>query len=577
MTVNIRKMKEYIGKIRLVLMSVGLAAAFGCANYAPDLDEIHEDLNGKDAWVTSINQQIEKINASIPKLEQTDKDMKDMIGSLEETAGDLRKAITENGKRISAVKSDLEKAVEELRKSDNANKEELIRAIEQAEKEVLVTLETMKSEMNVKLSDIGGAISDLKKKDADLEGKISDLKSYAGKELKGAEDWVKATFATLEQYNDIVEQIAGIDIEIAGLKTSMTDLEVRLTKNFTESLNKTVSDLESAVADEVAGLNDRISKEVADLTNAFTEALLKARNETEAAWEKNLKDSVNDLKSSLESWVNDKIKAYWTIEETKAALETQKKALEGQLLVQKTALEEMIKANSKDIEDLKAALAVTNKAIEDNAKEIEGLKSDLDEVKAEVKEAYERAIRDAIASLRNELSADITAAINDADSKVQGEIDRMSSEIRKMEKSVSDKITQAQNAVNKVLYRIQSLVYVPYTEDGVAVVTRYGSGSIVKFVTLEFEVRPSSALYYLKKDNIKITAHYPNNEQKDLYINNDNDFKVYGGYIVIKVNATYISDSFVRGEMAAFARVHIENETMGWNLSSEYIPLRMAE
>ena len=558
-------------------MSVGLAAAFGCANYAPDLDEIHEDLNGKDAWVTSINQQIEKINASIPKLEQTDKDMKDMIGSLEETAGDLRKAITENGKRISAVKSDLEKAVEELRKSDNANKEELIRAIEQAEKEVLVTLETMKSEMNVKLSDIGGAISDLKKKDADLEGKISDLKSYAGKELKGTEDWVKATFATLEQYNDIVEQIAGIDIEIAGLKTSMTDLEVRLTKNFTESLNKTVSDLESAVADEVAGLNDRISKEVADLTNAFTEALLKARNETEAAWEKNLKDSVDDLKSSLESWVNDKIKAYWTIEETKAALETQKKALEGQLLVQKTALEEMIKANSKDIEDLKAALAVTNKAIEDNAKEIEGLKSDLDEVKAEVKEAYERAIRDAIASLRNELSADITAAINDADSKVQGEIDRMSSEIRKMEKSVSDKITQAQNAVNKVLYRIQSLVYVPYTEDGVAVVTRYGSGSIVKFVTLEFEVRPSSALYYLKKDNIKITAHYPNNEQKDLYINNDNDFKVYGGYIVIKVNATYISDSFVRGEMAAFARVHIENVTMGWNLSSEYIPLRMAE
>ena len=570
-------MKEYIGKIRLVLMSVGLAAAFGCANYAPDLDEIHEDLNGKDAWVTSINQQIEKINTSIPKLEQTDKDMKDMIGSLEETAGDLRKAITENGKRISAVKSDLEKAVEELRKSDNANKEELIRAIEQAEKEVLVTLETMKSEMNVKLSDIGGAISDLKKKDADLEGKISDLKSYAGKELKGTEDWVKATFATLEQYNDIVEQIAGIDIEIAGLKTSMTDLEERLTKNFTESLNKTVSDLESAVADEVAGLNDRISKEVADLTNAFTEALLKARNEIEAAWEKNLKDSVNDLKSSLESWVNDKFKAYWTIEETKAALETQKKALEGQLLVQKTALEEMIKANSKDIEDLKAALAVTNKAIEDNAKEIEGLKSDLDEVKAEVKEAYERAIRDAIASLRNELSADITAAINDADSKVQGEIDRMSSEIRKMEKSVSDKITQAQNAVNKVLYRIQSLVYVPYTEDGVAVVTRYGSGSIVKFVTLEFEVRPSSALYYLKKDNIKITAHYPNNEQKDLYINNDNDFKVYGGYIVIKVNTTYISDSFVRGEMAAFARVHIENVTMGWNLSSEYIPLRMAE
>ena len=135
-------------------------------------------------------------------------------------------------------------------------------------------------------------------------------------------------------------------------------------------------------------------------------------------------------------------------------------------------------------------------------------------------------------------------------------------------------ITKARNAVNKVLYRIQSLVYVPDTEDGVAIVTRYSTGSMVKFVTLEFEIRPYSALHYLKEENIKITAHYPNNEPKDLYIS---DFTMPGGKLVIKVNATYISDSFVRGEMAAFARVHIENETMGWNLSSEYIPLRMAD
>ena len=567
-------MKEYIGKIRLVLMCAGLAAAFGCADYSPDLDEIHEDLNGKDAWVTSIDQQIEKINASIPKLEQTDKNMKDMIGSLEETAGDLKRAITENEERITAVKSDLEKAVKALREGDKDNKKELIKAIEQAEIEALVALETMKSEMNVKLSDINSTLSGLQKKDVELEGKISDLKSYAGKELKDTKDWVKATFATLEQYNDIVEQIAGLDTEIAGLKTSMTDLEERLTKNFTESLNKTVGDLESVVADEVSGLNDRISKEVTELTNAYTEALSKARNEIDAAWEKTLKDSVNDLKSSLESWVNDKFKSYWTIEETKATLEAQKKTLEGQLLVQKSALEQMIKANSKDIEDLKAALAATNKAIEDNAKEIEGLKSDLDKVKADVKEAYERAISDAIASLRKELSADITSAINDADSKVQSEIDRMSSEIQKMEKAVNDKISKARNAVNKVLYRIQSLVYVPDTEDGVAILTRYSTGSMVKFVTLEFEIRPYSALHYLKEENIKITAHYPNNEPKDLYIS---DFTMPGGKLVIKVNATYISDSFVRGEMAAFARVHIENETMGWNLSSEYIPLRMAD
>ena len=85
-------MKEYIGKIRLVLMSVGLAAAFGCANYAPDLDEIHEDLNGKDAWVTSINQQIEGINCSIAKVGQAVKDLKGINGSVDQSDRDLRQA-----------------------------------------------------------------------------------------------------------------------------------------------------------------------------------------------------------------------------------------------------------------------------------------------------------------------------------------------------------------------------------------------------------------------------------------------------------------------------------------------------
>lgn len=441
-----------------IVLPLCLLMSFGCADYSPDIDDIHKRLDAmEDNQIATIESQIVSVNSSISNFEKADADLKEMIANLQKTAGKFEKTISENGESISALKTGLEKAVEDLKNSDRADKEYVLDSLGKAKAVLLALLESEKTEMNGKLTSINNTISYLQKKDAELEKKITDLRIYIDKELKETKDWANATFMTLDQYNAIVDQLGGIEGEIAGLKTSMTNLETRLTEKYSK--------------------------------------------------------------------------------------------------------------------DLKAALAVTNKAIEDNAKEVEGLKSDLDEVKAEVKEAYERAIRDAIASLRNELSADITAAINDADSKVQGEIDRMSSEIRKME----NKITQAQNAVNKVLYRIQSLVYVPYTEDGVAVVTRYGSGSIVKFVTLEFEVRPSSALYYLKKDNIKITAHYPNNEQKDLYINNDNDFKVYGGYIVIKVNATYISDSFVRGEMAAFARVHIENETMGWNLSSEYIPLRMAE
>lgn len=157
-------------------------------------------------------------------MEQADKNLKDMITDLEGTAVDLRKSISDNEKSIAAVKSDLESAVKELQASDKKNKEELIDAISAAKGEVLANLEAAKTEVGGKLNAINGTISDLKAKDAELEKKISDLKEYVDKELKGTKDWANASFATLTQYNGIVEQIAGINSGISGLNTSLKTL-----------------------------------------------------------------------------------------------------------------------------------------------------------------------------------------------------------------------------------------------------------------------------------------------------------------------------------------------------------------
>ena len=229
--------------------------------------------------------------------------------------------------RVSEVRSELDKAVKELQDSDKTNKEELITAINESKATVLANLEAMRTEMQGKLSDIDEMTSDLKDKDQELEKQISVLKTYVDDELKGIRDWATATFATLEQYNGIVERIGGINTEMSELKKSLSDLETRLTNKFDEDLKKAVSDLESKIGEEVSGLNDRIDKEVSNLTQAYTSAIAKTRAEIESAWTEKVKTSLEELEKSLKLWVNEKLTAYWTIEETKAALEAQKKDL----------------------------------------------------------------------------------------------------------------------------------------------------------------------------------------------------------------------------------------------------------
>ena len=315
-----------IRRILPALLSVILLVSSGCADYDAEFKRVDDRIDEIESnRIPSIDKQLEKINASLPELERTDQEIKKMIESLDKTADDLRKDIGENENRVSEVRSELEKAVKELQDSDKTNKVELIAAINDAKGVVLANLEAMRSEMQGKLSDVDEMISDLKDKDQELEKQISDLRTYVDDELKGIKDWATATFATLEQYNAVVERIGGINTEMSELKKSLSDLEARLTKKFNEDLKKAVSDLESKIGEEVTGLNDRIDEEISDLTEAYTSAIAKTRAELENAWTENVKTSLEELEKSLKLWVNGKLTAYWTIEETKAAIESQKR------------------------------------------------------------------------------------------------------------------------------------------------------------------------------------------------------------------------------------------------------------
>ena len=60
-------------------------------------------------------------------------------------------------------------------------------------------------------------IETLKEKDKELDKKIAELRSYVDTEVGETTDWVNATFATLEQYNALVSEVATIKEQIKAI------------------------------------------------------------------------------------------------------------------------------------------------------------------------------------------------------------------------------------------------------------------------------------------------------------------------------------------------------------------------
>ena len=376
-----------------------------------------------------------------------------------------------------------------------------------------------------------------------------------------------------------MEQIAGINSEISGLKKSLTDLETRLTNKFTEDLNKAVSDLNGKIADEVSGLNTRIDKEVSDITAAYTTAISTTRDELEKAWAANLKTSIDELEKSLKSWVNERLSAIRTIEETKSALEAQKKDLETQLEAQRVLLKGLIDANTGDITKLKEALAETEKNIEANTKAISDLESDLEKAKTDITTAYEKAINDAISALEGRLDTKLTNEIE----AVNDRIDKIIGDWESRIKSCEDQVKAAIDKMNEALKemggngKIQSVTYRPEYSDGVHNVYRD-----TKTFRMMFEIRPASVVSKLNTSNVKMQAYvdWGRGQWKTFDLTVIGIVSESNGVIAVKASAETIKNSSATffdssWSYITYAKLLIEDSTLGWEISSDFIRLKV--
>lgn len=559
-----------------IVLPLCLLMSFGCADYSPDIDNIHKRLDAmEDNQIATIESQIVSVNSSISNFEKADADLKEMIANLQKAAGEFEKTISENGESISALKTGLEKAVEDLKNSDRADKEYVLDSLGKAKAVLLALLESEKTEMNGKLTSINNTISYLQKKDAELEKKITDLRIYIDKELKETKDWANATFMTLDQYNAIVDQLGGIEGEIAGLKTSMTNLETRLTEKYSKDLKTASDEVKSRLGEEVDGLNDRIDKVVSDITKAYTDAIATFREEMEKWWNESLKKAIDDSEASMKSWVNSTLDGYWTIARTKDSLKALNDDIENQLETQKKLLNDLISENAGDITALEDRLKKVNDDLKALADRFPVFTSDLNKAKENLTTAYKKAIEDAITDFKGVFEATIKARVDAAYDSFTRAFSTKEAEMRRVMASINSDLASLDFAdlISSFDSVMQSLAFVPTSDDG-SVILSYNVESLEKTIDVSLEIRPERLLSSIGGADVSAYALLTKTRASvgdEVALKVQRITKAKNGVLNVRIEPGVLLDDVIAGRVSAGFRVVVRD------VSTRFTPLKVAK
>ena len=482
----------------------------------PSCKKINEAIDGLDSrldkleqeTIPSIDEQISAINTTLGNLDAMDKELKGYIDNLTATASSLQEQINATNTKIEGVKTALQSE------------------ISTAKSEVLAQLATAKTELENELAQINATIETLKAKDTELDNKIAELRSYVDTELGKTTDWVNATFATLEQYNALVAEIATIKEQIKAINQSITDLETRLTTKINED-----------IANAVLTLNADIQQKVKDITDAYTNAVKTAKEEITSAYTTAIQTAITTLDNSLKTWVGEQLANYYTIAEVEAKI---------------TALQTAITEGDASLQE-----------------ELKSLKSQLETTATEITTAYKKAIEEAINTNNGVIDTKIANEIASVNQRITNEVATINAKIAEIE----SRLDNVEAKIAELLARIQSVSYIPTYDDGKATVISDGSKSQV---TLDFEVSPKDAVVELAKvwqSAVSVKAIYTQTRAVsfiDMPIVKFESDPV-NGVISVTASAENLSAEFFAGTQSASVRLSISDGNN--SITSDYVPI----
>ena len=186
----------------------------------------------ENSSIASIQEQVNAISVSVQNLEQTDNELKNYIKLLETTQESFGKALEDVEKKVDLAKKELETAVAGVvsgyEQADEDISDSMLAQLEMTKADVLAQLDALVASLDAQKTTIENSLSALKVTDVDLQNRLDELKTYVDDELKTSDDWVAATFATLQQHNALVADIAEINSLITSLNSSVKTLEEEL-------------------------------------------------------------------------------------------------------------------------------------------------------------------------------------------------------------------------------------------------------------------------------------------------------------------------------------------------------------
>lgn len=364
---------------------ISATALTSCKNYDDDISSIIDRINELEGTkIAAVDQQIAAISSSITELQAADKALQNLINDLGAKADELQKQLDSNAEADAATKKEL---LEEI-----ANIKALIKALQE--------------------------------KDAELDKKIADLKAYVDDEITATKDWATATFATLEQYAEIEEEIAAIK---ALIEQHKTDITAAYTKA-----------IEDAIATSEASMKEWVNKALADgyYDIAAIDAKLAALETKLAGADTELAKELEDQKAALEQAKTDLTAAY-----EKAI----KDAIENNNGVINQAIADAVQ---KVLDNVNARLAAIDNEIAAIKKDIEAIKNNIATIEAQI-----AAINGSINDLKT-MDAELKGYISDLQTtadNLQKQLDDTNTKIDNLKKEMGDEIDAVeQTLLNKL-------------------------------------------------------------------------------------------------------------------------------
>ena len=156
----------------------------------------------------------------------------------------------------------------------------------------IASLEAAKTDLDQRIKDAQADananaedIAELQEAKVFLWERITTLQSYVDNELNNANEWASATFATLEQYNALAEDVAQLKDVVDGLDEVLKNwVNEQLDGYYTiaevdamlEALQKSVDENNESLQKDIEELSTKVDNMKAELTDAYTKAIEEA-------------------------------------------------------------------------------------------------------------------------------------------------------------------------------------------------------------------------------------------------------------------------------------------------------------